>query len=146
MPELKFEHLDPIKLPLLKRFYKQHYPSTKPKSDELSIVAYSGLSMVAVVRFRSIAEYRLLTGMAVDDSKRGEGIGSQLLNYCLNEILAANDFCFSYSHLQHFYEQANFKKIDIEELPNDLKTLFLRYSQNGKDLIPMQFFAEHSEV
>ncbi|PNH87227.1 GNAT family N-acetyltransferase [Vibrio diazotrophicus] len=146
MPELKFGHLDPIKLPLLKRFYKQHYPSTKPKSDELSIVAYSDFSMVAVVRFRPIAEYRLLTGMAVDESQRGEGIGSQLLNYCLNEVLAKSDFCFSYTHLQNFYEQANFKKIDIEELPNDLRTLFLRYSQNGKDLIPMQFFAERSEV
>jgi N-acetylglutamate synthase-like GNAT family acetyltransferase len=146
MPELKFGHLDPIKLPLLKRFYKQHYPSTKPKSDELSIVAYIDFSMVAVVRFRPIAEYRLLTGMAVDESQRGEGIGSQLLNYCLNEVLAKNDFCFSYPHLQNFYEQANFKKIDIEELPNDLRTLFLRYSQNGKDLIPMQFFAERSEV
>ncbi|MBD0788903.1 GNAT family N-acetyltransferase [Vibrio sp. Y2-5] len=139
MPELKFEHLDPIKLPLLKRFYKQHYPSTKPKSDELLIVAYRELSMVAVVRFRSIAEYRLLTGMAVDETKRGEGIGSQLLNYCLDEILADKDFCFSYAHLQNFYEQASFKKIDVEELPNELRTLFVRYSQSGKNLIPMQF-------
>ncbi|MGY2574869.1 GNAT family N-acetyltransferase [Vibrio sp. C8] len=139
MPELKFEHLDPIKLPLLKRFYKQHYPSTKPKSDEILIVAYSELSMIAVVRFRSVTGYRLLTGMAVDESKRGKGIGSELLSFCEKEILADNDFCFSYAHLQHFYEQASFKKIEVEELPNELRTLFGRYSQSGKNLIPMQF-------
>ncbi len=140
MPSLKFEHLEPIKLPLLKRFYKQHYPSSKPKSDELSIAAYDDLSMVAVVRFRPVAQYRLLTGMAVCETSRGKGIGSQLLHYCEKEIMAKNDFCFSYAHLQNFYEQVNFRKIDVEKLPSELRTLFLRYSQSGKDLIPMQFF------
>ncbi|WP_165312473.1 GNAT family N-acetyltransferase [Vibrio ziniensis] len=145
MPTLKFEHLDPIKLPLLKRFYKQHYPGTKPKSDELTIAAYDELTMVAVVRFRPVSNYRLLTGMAVNESKRGIGLGSLLLEYCQNEILQENDFCFSYSHLQHFYEKAQFREISSEKLPNDLKTLFLRYSQSGKDLIPMQFFTVQDE-
>ncbi|MFV0450126.1 MAG: GNAT family N-acetyltransferase [Vibrio sp.] len=139
MPTLKFEHLDPIKLPLLKRFYKQHYPGSKPKSDELSIVAYDETLIVAVVRFRPIANYRLLTGMVVSESNRGKGIGSELLRYCQQEVLSSNDFCFSYTHLQNFYQQANFKKIEVETLPSELRTLFVRYCQSGKDLIPMQF-------
>lgn len=139
MPDLKFEHLDPIKQPLLKRFYKQHYPSTKPKSDELTIVAYEGYDMKGVVRFRTIANYRLLTGMAVCETNRGQGIGLQLLRYCQENILQKNDFCFAYSHLQSFYQQAQFERVDIEELPGELKSLFNRYSQSGKNLIAMQF-------
>ncbi len=141
MPALKFEHLAPIKLPLLKRFYKQNYPSTKPKSDELTIVAYSDLAMVAVVRFRNVSDYRLLTGMAVNEAKRGQGVGTQLLQYCHKEVLQKDDFCFSYSHLQHFYEQVDFKRVDVSELPSELKNLFNRYYQSGKDLIPMQFMS-----
>ncbi len=149
MPDLKFEHLDPIKQPLLKRFYKQHYPSTKPKSDELTIVAYQGYEMKGVVRFRTIADYRLLTGMAVSETSRGQGIGLQLLRYCHENILQKNDFCFSYAHLQKFYQQAQFEIVDIEELPGELKSLFIRYSQSGKNLIPMQFLpnkAKNSEL
>lgn len=145
MPDLKFEHLDPIKLPLLKRFYKQHYPGTKPKSDELTIVAYEGSEICAVVRFRTVANYRLLTGMAVTESKRGRGIGTLLLNYCRNHVLQQNDFCFSYAHLQHFYHQAQIKKIDIDALPAELQGLFKRYTQSGKDLIPMCFFPQADE-
>jgi len=145
MPNLKFEQLDPIKLPLLKRFYKQNYPSTKPKSDELIIVAYDQHTMVAVVRFRPIANYRLLTGMAVNETNRGSGVGTKLLLHCQQHILEGNDFCFSYSHLQHFYQQAQFKKIDKEALPAELKDLFERYSTSGKDLIPMQFFITQDE-
>ncbi len=145
MPTLKFEHLDPIKLPLLKRFYKQHYSSTKPKSDELTIVAYENNAMKAVVRFRTIANYRLLTGMVVDESSRGKGIGLQLLRYCYDNILQKNDFCFSYAHLQHFYEQAQFQKLETEALPGELKSLFIRYNQSGKNLIPMQFSIESDQ-
>ncbi len=145
MPTLKFEHLDPIKLPLLKRFYKLHYPGTKPKSDELTVVAYSQQSMVAVVRFRSVANYRLLTGMTVSCDSRGKGIGTELLNYCRHNILQKNDFCFSYAHLQNFYDQAHFRKIEVEALPSELKTLFIRYCQSGKDLIPMQFSTSDSQ-
>ncbi len=145
MQDLKFELLDPIKQPLLKRFYKQHYPSTKPKSDELTIVAYDGYDIKAVVRFRTIANYRLLTGMAVSESNRGQGIGLQLLGYCQEKILQKNDFCFSYAHLQNFYEQAQFKIVDTDELPGELKSLFIRYSQSGKNLIPMQFLPNEAK-
>ncbi|EKO3487517.1 GNAT family N-acetyltransferase [Vibrio fluvialis] len=139
MPTLQFEHIDPIKLPLIKRFYKQHYASTKPKSDELMIGAYREQGLCAVVRFRQIAQYRLLTGMAVDSNQRGCGIGLALLNYCGKHILQHNDYCFAYSHLAEFYRKAAFIPVKADALPAELQTLLNRYSSSGKDLIPMQF-------
>lgn len=142
MPTLHFEHIDPIKLPLVKRFYKQHYPGTKPKSDELMIGGYTEQGMKAIVRFRQVAQYRLLTGMVVDSSLRGDKIGSQLLSYCQQNVLQDKDYCFAYSHLERFYQQAAFKTITASQLPAELLGLFQRYSASGKDLIPMQFIPE----
>ena len=144
MPTLQFETLDPIKIPLIKRFYKQHYPGAKPKSDELIIVAYKEAEMVALVRFRTVGQFRLLTGMAVADNLRNQGIGQQLLAYCVQHILTPQDYCFAYSHLDRFYQQSYFVSIDENELPPDLKMLFQRYTQHGKNLIPMHFLQDET--
>ncbi|WP_342607969.1 GNAT family N-acetyltransferase [Vibrio tritonius] len=142
MPTLQFETLDPIKIPLIKRFYKQHYPGAKPKSDELTIVAYKESSMVALVRFREIGKYRLLTGMVVAEQCRNLRIGKELLAYCAQHILGPHDYCFAYGHLEHFYQQGYFVTIDENALPSDLKGLYQRYTQHGKNLIPMHFMQD----
>lgn len=144
MSTLHFETLPPIKIPLIKRFYKQHYPGTKPKSDDLIITAYETHYMVAVVRFRHVANYRLLTGMAVAEDKRYQGLGSQMLKYCQNTVLGNTDYCFAYQHLTPFYERYGFHSIATQELPAELKTLYLRYTEHGKSLIPMRYFRNNA--
>ncbi|EKO3698330.1 GNAT family N-acetyltransferase [Vibrio metschnikovii] len=137
IPILHFEHVETLKLPLIKRFYKQHYPSAKPKSDELIISAYENHHIKAVVRFRSIADYRLLTGMAVVSEERSKGIGQALLIYCKKNILKHNDYCFAYPHLTSFYTLGNFYTQRPDQLPAELRTLLTRYQASGKSLIPM---------
>lgn len=92
-PMLEFQQFAPIKLPLIKRFYKNHYPGSKPKSDEQVIVALKDREIVGVVRFRMIGQYRLLTGMAVEAQSRQQGIGKQLLDYCQKQWLNPATFC-----------------------------------------------------
>ncbi|MEF1289249.1 GNAT family N-acetyltransferase [Vibrio sp. M260118] len=135
---MHIETLDPIKLPLVSRLYKAHYPSGKAKSDELTIVGTIEHKIVSVVRYRSIEQFRLLTGMLVLPAYRGGGLGHQLMEYCAQHVLAANDFCFSYAHLEGFYAQHGFEVIDVGQLPNPLKSLFDRYSRK-KQLVPMQY-------
>lgn len=139
MPTLQFEQIAPLKLPLIKRFYKRHYPSTKPKSNELMIAAYQHGEIKALVRFRTVAHYRLLTGMAVTSDVRGQGIGYQLLLYCKQNIMKHMDYCFAYPHLTSFYGKGNFHTLDPEQLPSELRALLQRYQANGKNLIPMQY-------
>lgn len=138
MTMLRFEQLDPIKLPLIKRFYKQHYPS-KPKSDECIIVAYLDTSLVGVVRFRPIGQHHLLTGMVISPQFRGQGYAAQLLNYCQRNYLNDQHYCFAYSHLQYLYEKHQFSLIESSELPQNLRDLFERYVNGGKSLLPMQY-------
>ena len=139
MSVLTIETLDPIKLPLVARLYKQYYPSGKAKKDELTIVGYEQANMVAVVRFRNIEEYRLLTGMLVVPERREQGLGHQLMAHCREQVLTANDFCFAHQHLESFYAQHGFTTQQEQDLPNSLKQLFQRYSNSGKKLVAMQY-------
>lgn len=135
---MQIETLDPIKLPLISRLYKAHYPSGKAKKDELTIVGSIDQQIVSLVRFRNIEQCRLLTGMLVIPEHRGSGLGHQLMGHCAQHVLSERDFCFAYAHLETFYAQHNFKTIDASQLPNSLKGLFERYSLK-KPLVAMKY-------
>ncbi|OEF24361.1 GNAT family N-acetyltransferase [Vibrio rumoiensis] len=139
MNELIFQQLDPIKLPLIKPIYKAFYPSAKPKKNEAIIVGYAESNIVAIVRFRPIGEYSLLTGMLVIPSFRHSGIATDLLTFCKTQHLNSSCFCFAYTHLKNFYKKAGFEVKTIVELPPPLQQLFQRYTSNGKNLLPMQY-------
>lgn len=135
---MQIETLDPIKLPLVSRLYKAYYPSGKAKRDELTIVGSMDKQIVSVVRFRSIEQYRLLTGMLVIPAKRSLGLGHQLMSYCQEHILTGQDYCFAYAHLESFYVQHGFQPITPNQLPSALQGLFERYTRK-KALVAMQY-------
>ncbi|WP_041852878.1 GNAT family N-acetyltransferase [Vibrio antiquarius] len=133
--------LNPIKLPLIKRLYKAHYPSGRAKKDELIITASHKGEIVALLRLKTVDRSRLLTGMLVIPTLRGTGIGEELLRYCKNNVFIDGDYCFAFTHLESYYSKHGFKTIDCSELPHPLKMAFQRYVDSGKDLIPMQFIS-----
>ncbi|AIU68097.1 GNAT family N-acetyltransferase [Vibrio coralliilyticus] len=135
---LKIDILDPVYTPIISRIYKAYYPSGKAKKDELTIAGSIDQQIVALVRFRNIEKYRLLTGMLVIPEHRRAGLGHQLMDYCVEYVLSEQDFCFAYAHLETFYAQHNFETIDASQLPNSLKGLFERYSLK-KQLVAMKY-------
>ncbi|GEA53019.1 acyltransferase [Vibrio inusitatus NBRC 102082] len=139
MNSLIIKELEPLRLPLLKKLYKSHYPSTKIKAGEKIIVAERDSQIVGVVRYRKLDKWELLTGMLVIPEVRNQGIASQLLHFSQNDILQDNFFCFAYKHLEQLYKAHGFKTIPVEELPSTLAKLYLRYTQTGKPLIVMQY-------
>lgn len=136
---LIIEVLNPIKLPLIKRLYKAHYPAGRAKRDELIVTATLEGSIIALLRLKTIEQSRLLTGMLVIPEYRGRGVGNTLLTHCENTVFNDGDYCFAFKHLELYYAQHGFKTIDTSALPNSLKMAYLRYVDSGKDLIPMQF-------
>ncbi|MDF2156143.1 GNAT family N-acetyltransferase [Vibrio sp. CAU 1672] len=136
---LIIEELDPVKLPLVKKLYKAHYPSGKAKKDEQILIAKQNGQIAALLRLKCVEQYRLLTGMLVVPEARGRGVGDALLDYCENKVFNNHDFCFAFSYLEHYYSKHGFKPIEIQDLPNSLRLAFLRYIDSGKDLIPMQY-------
>lgn len=146
MVKLEFENLDSVKLPLIQRFYKRHYPATKPKKNEHIVVARRNGNICGVVRFRPIEEFKLLTGMAIEETQRGQGIGHQLLDHCQQELLSEQVFCFAFPWLVPFYQAHHFDTIEANKLPNCLKILLQRYQAGGKSLVPMRYVAEFSHI
>lgn len=142
MNQIHISQLDPIKLPLVQKLYKAFYPSAKPKKNELILVAYAEKELAAVVRLRSVEEFRLLTGMLVIPKFRGLGIGKELLTYCQNKVLSEGDFCFAYPHLENYYSEHGFSNEDAGALPDILKKMYARYTINGKQLTAMKFVNE----
>ncbi len=136
---LIIEVLNPIKLPLIKKLYKAHYPAGRAKRDELIITATSEGSIVALLRMKTVETSRLLTGMIVVPQVRGTGVGKALLAHCEENVFSYGDYCFAFMHLESYYAQYGFKTIDSSALPNSLKMAYQRYVDSGKDLIPMQF-------
>lgn len=146
MDHLSFEMLDPLKLPLVQRFYKQHYPTAKPKRNERIYTARLANQLCAVVRFRPIGtSHLLLTGMAVATELRAQGIGHQLLNYCESHVLNQHVFCFAYRHLEKFYHQHHFEVQSPQALPIEINHLYQRYLHQGKDIFPMRYFPSLQE-
>ncbi|CDU07754.1 putative Acyl-CoA N-acyltransferase [Vibrio coralliirubri] len=131
--------LDPVKVPLVKRFYKEHYPTGKANKSELIYSLLLDNELCGVVRFRTIENNRLLTGMAISKQHRGQQLGSQLMGYCAQHTLTEDDYCFAYAHLTNFYARHKFVQVDPKDLPNGLRVLYERYSNSGKDLIPMHY-------
>lgn len=138
MPQIVITQLEPVKLPLIQKLYKAHYPSAKAKRDEAIFVSYHEQTLCGVVRLRPLDRWRLLTGMLVTPEFRSLGIGHALLQHC-HQLLRDSDYCFAYSHLEPFYRQHGFVSIEADLLPAPLLSLFRRYTRSGKSLIPMKF-------
>ncbi|MBD1574656.1 GNAT family N-acetyltransferase [Vibrio sp. S17_S38] len=139
-----FQSLPLIKFPLLKPIYKAYYPIAKVKNNESIIVGYHDKSIIAIVRFRPIERYQLLTGMLVLPEYQHKGIGQQLLAYCESAILTSDHYCFAYQHLENFYHNNGFHVVQSVDLPAPLRFLFQRYISSGKKLVAMQY--KHTDM
>ena len=139
MIEVNFQPLESIKIPLIKPIYKTFYPSAKPKKNERIVVGYHEKIIICIVRFRSIENFSLLTGMLVIPDYRQQGIASQLLTFCQAHYLSENSYCFAYQHLESLYKSVGFSVVEVKLLPNSLQQLFIRYTDTGKKLLPMRY-------
>ncbi len=136
-----FRRLDPIRLPLIQRFYKSHYPSGKAKRDEVIWTVEKDGQIIGCVRFRQFNDCQLLTGMVIHSDHRRNRLASQLMENCEAQANSKQCFCFAYSHLEALYTKQGFVTIGEADLPAPLDELFIRYSQGRKKLIPMKRIA-----
>lgn len=139
MNNIKFHLLEPLRFPLINRFYKMYYPAGKAKKDEIIWLGENTSGIICCVRFKQFDQYQLLTGMLVHPDLRGSGIGKQLLNAASEQLTHQPCFCFAFSHLEKMYQDAGFAVITESELPEPLASRIRRYRQSGKALTPMQY-------
>ena len=139
MSKLSFHPLEPLRFPLINRFYKTHYPAGKAKKDETIWIGEDNKGIQACVRFKQFEDFQLLTGMLVHPDLRSQGQGTELLTACQSQTMVKPCYCFAFSYLESFYQSAGFVTLTDNQLPEALRTRISRYRQSGKTLTPMLY-------
>ncbi len=93
--------------------------------------------IMASLRLRPVGEFNLLIGMLVHPNFRGEGIAHELLSRVENSFISGKTYLFSLPHLIDFYRKHGFS--DDIQAPNDIKMLYKKYTEQGKELIMMGY-------
>ena len=142
MSQVHYQPLNLIRLPIVNKLYKDFYPAGKAKRDEILWVGESPQGIVCCVRFKSIGELQLLTGMLVKPDFRGQKMATHLLRHAMPQIKQKPCYCFAFKELEMLYQRAGFFTLHPQQLPHDLQQRFERYYNSGKKLIPMQYNAQ----
>lgn len=138
MADTRYALLDPLRFPLVARFYKTHYPAGKPKKDEIIWTAENSSGLFGSVRFRQFPNFQLLTGMLIAPEQRGKKQGEAFLNAVQTQIQTKACYCLAYRYLEKLYNDAGFEVIEVSNLPEELRGRYQSYCNSGKDLIPMR--------
>ncbi|MDV5172046.1 GNAT family N-acetyltransferase [Photobacterium rosenbergii] len=139
MSKLRFHPLEPLRFPLINRFYKTYYPAGKAKKDEIIWIGEDNKGIQACVRFKQFEQFQLLTGMLVHPDLRSQGQGAALLSACQAQTSVQPCYCFAFSYLESFYQSSGFVTLEDNQLPESLRTRINRYRQSGKSLTPMLY-------
>lgn len=141
MSPIRYQQLNPIRLPIINKLYKDFYPAGKAKRDEILWVGESQQGVICCVRFKFIGELQLLTGMLVKPEYRHQKIATQLLQHAIPQIQQKPCYCFAFKELEALYQRAGFITLQPQQLPHDLQLRFERYCHSGKKLIAMHYNA-----
>ena len=138
---MQFQWLKKIENPLVKPFYKQYLPYSRPnKAEHIAVLKDNSKAhntIVACARLRPIGALSLLTGMLVSPDYRGQQLGHQLLQQMRPHFSRHKTFTFALPHLGDFYRQHDFHPTTTA--PNDIQQRFLAYQKQGKSLLLLGF-------
>ncbi len=134
MSNLRFTLLEPIKVPLVNKFYDKHGARGRALKADQVWVAYNAYDIIGACRVQNQSGYLFLSTLYIDPQWRGNKVASKLLH----TTIAAQQgtvFTFVYQNLIDFYMQNGFNY--ILTLPNPLRLLFQQYAH--RNIVPMQF-------
>lgn len=142
-PQITVSTADVTILPLVKRFFHaQGMRAQAAKVDEVIIARNdhaSSNSIIAALRLCPIKGSWLLRSMCVDQGHQRQGIGLYMLEQIKANLSEKKCYCFPHRHLESFYRTAGFQIVDVNDVNNEIKLLYLQYIESGKDILIMQF-------
>ncbi len=117
--------------PLVDPLYERNGAQSRAREIDLFFIAREKDSVIGCVRFCRENDIALLRSMMIDADYRRKGVGRQLLNafskYVRNQKISPV-YCVPYSHLETFYGQIGFRKINDEDAPDFLIERLKNYS------------------
>jgi len=134
----KFEHLEPIQLPLVNRFYKDcRYSAKANRSDEVYVLRHDRKIVAALRLSLKLEQHLFLRSMCVHPEYQRNGLGAALLK-ALGPVLAQQPvYCFPFTHLEGFYGNAGFERKSPESVASFIRDPWASYCRQGRDIIIM---------
>ncbi|WP_405630815.1 GNAT family N-acetyltransferase [Pseudoalteromonas sp. Ld20] len=122
----RFECLDPVKTPLVNKFYDSNGARGRANKQDAVWVAYADFDIIAACRIQNRGDHLFLSTLLVTPSWRGKGIARQLLSQVIKSQ-QQEVYTFAYQSLIDFYRSIGFNF--VLTLPEPLATLFCFYQQ-----------------
>jgi len=107
------------------------------QDDDLVVIAEDG-ELIGAVRICPEHGVKILRGMQIDSACRGEGTGTLMLKFLLENFDMNDCYCIPYKHLKTFYRQIGFEEISPAEAPGFLAERLKKYSDHGLDVMLMK--------
>ena len=137
-PHKQIEWVETADLACVQSFYASvGYGGGAHPGDRL-LVSREGQSIVAAARLCTEDGTLVLRGMYVAEGRRGQGIGSRLLESISEAIGSSECWCIPYTHLTGFYSRIGFQVCEGETIPPFLAERWERYTGNGQKVVIMK--------
>jgi len=132
--------LEPIKTPLVNKFYNKYGARGRATKQDIIWVVYAELEMIAACRIQRRDGYLFLSTLLVAPRWRKQGIAKKLLLLLLSKQQEAV-FTFAYQSLIDFYRSIGFNY--VLTLPLPISTLFRVYKR--RNIVALQCLPEYTK-
>ena len=120
----------------INEFYQIHSRTAEIAAEEELVVAYADQKFIGSVRLCNEDGVYTLRTMQVAESYQRRGLGLEILNRFrqrVEELNLTEVYCIPYTHLEDFYGNVGFKKIDVHQAPEFLQERIATFSSKYPD-------------
>lgn len=118
------------------KFYRSQKHKGSASGDERVFVIFLQEDIIAAVRLVPHDGFYWLRSLYVKSELRGQNLGQKLLTL-VHQKITLPIYCFPYTHLEGFYLNSGYSLLTLEQLPQPLNQLFVKYQGKGSGIICM---------
>ena len=131
--------LSDVEIPLANKFYRKHGFRGKAKRHEsCAVVKDNDKQIIACGYLRDYNNFKLLSGVAVDNLVQRQGIARLLLEF-MTLRFDQQTYSFPFEHLIPFYASIGFQTVNIGQVDASVNKLYSNYLQQGRKIELMHF-------
>ncbi|MBM3116882.1 GNAT family N-acetyltransferase [Jeongeupia naejangsanensis] len=119
------------------RFYDARgYGGDAIAATDRVLLARDGDEIVGVVRLSPLDDDWCLRGMQIHPAHQRSGLGTAML-HTLATMMDRSCYCLPYAHLEGFYGQIGFTRIEADTMPTALAERYAGYLMRGLNIVGM---------
>lgn len=111
----------------IKTFYSQCGYGGGLNEEDRVLIAQLGEEIIGAVRLCPDDGFFVLRGMQILAPFQRQGIGTQILRVCTEQLIDQVCYCIPWRHLRSFYQQVGFQEVSPAEVPALLRERFDGY-------------------